>query len=107
MPLTLTGGAVLATDNAFQKRVALGFYFIAQEVYSENSNTPFHELRQRFAKSIIVSEFADFQKLSAVVATNSQIVQQLNGDSPSQSSVPDAMILTVIRQIWNPLAGVQ
>lgn len=105
MPLDLTSGATLASDTVFQRRVALAFYFVARQVMTEADSVEGHEVRERYARSIILSEFTEFQKLSAVVATDPTIVQNAN-PMTGQTSVTDTQIIAAVAAAWSRLAGV-
>lgn len=107
MPLTLVGGATIASDNAFQARVALGFYFVARQVLSEPESTVGSEKRVRYARAVITQDYNQFLQLSAVIVTDPDIVQALPSQSPAQSAITDGMIVNAISTAWNRLAGVE
>lgn len=107
MPLTLAGGATVALDTTFQARVALAFYFVAREVLNENKSVTGNEVRVRFARAVISQEFSQYQKLAALVVTDSAIIQLLPATSPSQAAIPDDLIITAVRNAWSRLAGVE
>lgn len=106
MPLTLVGGASIASDIAFQGRVAIACYFVAREVIQEDNTTIGNENRVRYARSVIMQDFSEFQKLGALVVTDQTIRDALPATSPNHSQITDVMIINAVRNMWNKLAGV-
>lgn len=103
MALSLSGAVPIVADSGFQGRVALGFYFVARQVYAESDQTPDHEARVRFARSILLLSMDDFLRYAALVVTDPAIVA-LN-PAPTVGNPPsDAQIITAIQNVWTTLA---
>lgn len=107
MPLTLTGGASLVKDTTLQLRVALGFYLVAREVFTEPKTAVGNEVRVRYARAIITQDVGEFQKLTAAVLTDQTIIDTLPATNPVQTTITDNMILGAIRAMWSRMAGVE
>lgn len=106
MALSLATGADLVGNATFQQRVAMGFYFVARQVLSENPTTEGHEDRVVFARSIITQGYNQFLQYAAVVATDSAIVA--GGPYSNPVSQPgDQAILDAITSVWTRLASVR
>lgn len=93
----------LITDRKFGERVAMAFYRIAREVLDEPSDTIGHENRTNFARSILLQDADSFIPYGAMAISDPAIVA-LN--TTRQQDISDALILTVVRNMWNTLAGV-
>lgn len=103
MALSLTGGGSIATDATFRGRVAMAFYFVARQVYTEGSGVDGHEERERFARSVTFQDANDFQKYAAMVVTDPTIVA---ATPASQAAVTDAQIIAAVTAMWNTLSNV-
>lgn len=103
MPLTLSSTIPLVTNATLQGRVAVGFYLIAREVFVESPSAPGHENRVQYARSIIMQDYKEFLKLTALVLTDGLIME---ATPATQTDITDDMILNSIRSMWNRLSGV-
>jgi hypothetical protein len=103
MPLSLAQGGALAVDATFRLRVAMGFYYVARQVFTEGNEVTGHENRERFARSIVYADQEAFQLYAAMVATDPTIVA---ATPASQSAVTDTQIISAIQAMWNTLAQV-
>jgi hypothetical protein len=103
MPLNLAQGGAIAIDATFRMRVAMGFYYVARQVFSEDGETTGHENRERFARSILFADQEDFQKYAAMVATDNAIVAATPANA---GAVTDAQIISAIQTMWNVLSNV-
>lgn len=104
---SLTGGANLATDPNFQKRVAMAFFFVAREVYSESETVENHPLRVSMAQALISSNVEAILRYTGLVVTAPTIVAKTDLQLSTQSNVSDQEIILAVREIWNALAGVR
>ena len=100
--LTLTGGATIVADDTFQERVAMAFYFVARQVFSESPSTSGHENRARFAYSITRQPYEAFLQYAAMVVTDSAIVA---AGPATQAAVTDAQILAAVTSMWDVLSN--
>lgn len=104
MALSLQQGVALVGDTTFQNRVAMAFYFVANEVIEEVTTVAGHENRERFARSIIGQPVSAFLPYAALVVIDPVI----RGGSATPASPPtDAQILDAVRGKWNRLANVE
>lgn len=104
MALSLAQGVALVADQALQNRVAMGFYYQARQVMTENPATVGHELRARFARSVLSQPHDQFLQYTAMVVTDTAVV---TAGPANQSAISDAQILAAVQTMWNTLANVE
>lgn len=105
MPLNLSTGAALVGNTAFRNRVAMAFYFVADEVIAEDPATVGHENRERFARSVVFQPYEAFLQYAAMVTVDEGIRSGGPYTDPAVSPT-DGVILTAVRGLWNTLANV-